>query len=38
LLPGQSLLHYEILDEFGDGGMGGFYKTGDARLGRLAAI
>ncbi|MEK7405106.1 MAG: serine/threonine-protein kinase [Acidobacteriota bacterium] len=35
---GRRLLHYDVLDKFGEGGMGAVYKARDRRLDRLVAL
>jgi len=37
-VTGTSLLHYDVLDKIGEGGMGSVYRARDRRLDRLVAI
>jgi tetratricopeptide (TPR) repeat protein len=38
LKPGQTLIHYRVIDQIGQGGMGEVYKAEDLKLGRQVAI
>src|SRR6185437_3151537 len=38
LKTGQSLRHYQVMDELGHGGMGEVYSAKDRKLGRKVAI
>ena len=37
-MVGRSLLHYQVLDKIGEGGMGVVYKARDTHLDRFVAI
>jgi serine/threonine-protein kinase len=38
LVTGSTILHYDVLDKIGEGGMGSVYRARDRRLDRLVAI
>src|SRR5713226_9472546 len=37
-MKGRTLLHYELLDKLGEGGMGAVWQARDTRLNRMVAI
>ena len=38
LKPGSRLLHYELVEQIGEGGMGVVWKAADSKLQRLVAL
>jgi serine/threonine protein kinase len=37
-MVGKKILHYQLIDKIGAGGMGEIYKAQDSRLNRLVAV